>query len=211
MRIKTLKSLEQLLFFTKENLRLLEKNENTLSSNLRYWKKNGTVIQIKKGKYILKSQFDRVENKDDYMEFIANKLYEPSYISGEYVMDKFNLLTEAVYGISCVTTKKTKLFINPLGQFKYYSLTPRLFTGYEVKKFSSATIRLAKKSKALFDFLYLRFHKNAPISKIAVEELRLNWENLSKNEFEEVKKYSKVAGNKRVIGLINLIGKMYYD
>ena len=48
MKIKELKNLEKLLFLTKENLRLLEKNENTLASNLLYWSKNGLIIPVKK-------------------------------------------------------------------------------------------------------------------------------------------------------------------
>ena len=211
MKIKELKNLEKLLFLTKENLRLLEKNENTLASNLLYWSKNGLIIPLKKGKYVLKSRFEKEENKDLYLEYLANKLYEPSYISGEYIMGKYNLLTETVYGISSVTTKKTKSFDNKLGRFNYYSLSSKLFFGYESVRFYSANIMVAKKSKAVLDFLYLRFYKNTFISEKAIEELRINWENLSKKEFTELEKYAIVTKNKRTLKVISLIKKKYYD
>jgi len=211
MKIKDLKNLEKLLFLTKENLRLLEKNENTLASNLMYWTKNESIIRFKKGKFILKSRFEKEENKDLYLEYLANKIYEPSYISGEYVMSKYNLLTEAVYGISSVTTRKTKTFDNKLGKFNYYSLSPRLFSGFEIMKFYSANIMVAKKSKAVFDYLYLRFFKNALISEKSIEELRINWENLNKKEFGDIEEYARISKNKRVLEVVNLIKKKYYD
>lgn len=121
--------------------------------------------------YILKSRFEKEENKDLYLEYLANKIYEPSYISAEYVMSKYNLLTEAAYGISSVTTGKTKTFDNKLGRFNYNSLSPGLFFGFEIMKFYSASIMVARKPKAIFDYLYLRFFKNALISEKSIEEL----------------------------------------
>ncbi|PJA55420.1 hypothetical protein CO165_03630 [Candidatus Roizmanbacteria bacterium CG_4_9_14_3_um_filter_33_18] len=211
MKKANLDNLNNLLLFTKELLRQWEKNEDSLNFNIKYWSKNGLIIPLKKGKYILKSRFEKEENKDLYLEYLANKIYEPSYISGEYIMSKYNLLTEGVYGISSVTTKKTKSFDNKLGKFNYYSLSPRLFFGYESVKFYSASIMVAKKSKAVLDYLYLRFCKNALISEKAIEELRINWENLNKNEFLELEKYAVIANNKRTLKVISLIKQKYYD
>lgn len=211
MKKANLDYLNNLLLFTKESLRQWEKNEDALSFNIKYWTKNQLIIPLKKGKYILKSRFEKEENKDLYLEYLANKMYEPSYISGEYVMGKYNLLTEAVYGISSVTTRKTKTFDNKLGRFNYYSLSSRLFFGFEITKFYSANIMVAKKPKAVLDYLYLRFFKNALISEKSIEELRINWENLNKKEFEDLEKYARIVKNKRTQEVISLIKKKYYD
>jgi len=211
MKKANLNNLNNLLLFTKEALRQWEKNEDTLSFNIKYWKKNGIIIPLKKGKYILKSRFEKEENKDMYLEYLANKIYEPSYVSGEYVMSKYNLLTEAVYGISSITTKKTKTFENQIGRFNYYTVSLRLFFGFEITKFYSANIMMAKKSKAVFDYLYLRFLKNSLISEKSIQELRINWENLNKKEFKEIEKYAKIVKNNRILKVISLIKKIYYD
>jgi len=211
MKKANLNNLNNLLLFTKEALRQWEKNEDTLSFNIKYWKKNGIIIPLKKGKYILKSRFEKEENKDMYLEYLANKIYEPSYVSGEYVMSKYNLLTEAVYGISSITTKKTKTFENQIGRFNYYTVSLRLFFGFEITKFYSANIMMAKKSKAVFDYLYLRFLKNSLISEKSIQELRINWENLNKKEFKEIEKYAKIVKNNRILEVISLIKKIYYD
>ncbi len=210
MKINQLKQLEDLLIITKDGFRLYEKNENNLSSNLKYWVKKGELIRLKKGRYILKSRWQNEYRKEDYLEFLANKIYEPSYLSCEYVMNKYNLLTESVYSVTSITTKKTKVFKNQLATYVYYSITPNLFFDFYLKKSDLAPILIAKKSKAVFDFLYLRFLKNTPINKKVIIELRINWENINKKEFLEIKRYADKSKNKRVIQVINLISKIYY-
>jgi predicted transcriptional regulator of viral defense system len=211
MKITELKKINNLLIISKESLRQLEPNEQALNANIKYWVKKGDLIRIKKGRYILKSFFEKEEDKESYLEYLANKIYQPSYLSCEYVMQKYGLLTEAVYGITSITTRKTKTFTNQLGQFTYYSITPSLFFDFEIKKYRNADILIAKKQKAIFDFLYLRFLKNAEISEKAVEELRINWENFNKGELAELKIYGKKSKNQRIIRLISLIEKQYYD
>lgn len=211
MKKANLDNLNNLLLFTKESLRQWEKNENALNFNIKYWKKKGLIIPLKKGKYILKTRFEKEENKEAYLEYLANKIYEPSYLSGEYMMSKYNLLTEAVYGISSVTTKKTIIFDNNLGRFSYYSISPRLFFGFEIIKFYSASIMAANKPKAVLDYLYLRFIKNSLISEKSIEELRIKWENLNKKEFENLRIYAVKINNKRLLEVIRLIKKKYYD
>ncbi len=124
-------------------------------------------------------------------------------------MNKFGLLTEAVFGITSITTKTTKTFVNALGNFNYYSISPALFLGYEVKKNGSFPIAVAKKSKAVFDFLYLRFIKNTPINKKTIEELRINWETITGGEFKEIKNYASKTKSVRLNQVINLISNTY--
>ncbi len=211
MKKANLDYLDNMLLFTKESLRQWEKKENNLNFNIKYWIQKGIIIPLKKGTYILKSRFEKEKNKDLYVEYLANKIYEPSYVSCEYVMNKYNLLSEAVYGISNVTTSKTKIFNNSIGKFSYVSLNPRLFLGYEIVKFYSADIYTAKKSKAVFDYLYFRFYKNSLISEKSIEELRINWENLNKEEFKEIETYAKISKNNRISNTIRLIKNKYYD
>lgn len=209
MKTTQLDKLSTFLLFTKETLRQLEKDNDRLDFNIKYWLKKGTIIALKRGVYVLKDKWERETNKDDYRQYIANQLYQPSYLSGEYVMSKFGLLTEAVYGITNMTTKTTKTFTNSLGNFTYYSLSPALFLGYEVKKTGSFSVAVAKKSKAVFDFLYLRFIKNTPVNKKTVEELRINWENMTKDEFWELVQYGRKTKSVRLNQAINIITETY--
>jgi predicted transcriptional regulator of viral defense system len=211
MKFNKLSTIENLLFFTKEALRTLEPNNSSLDFNLKYWLKKGRIISLKNGMYVLKDRWEKEQNKQLYLEYLANKILEPSYLSGEYVLSKYALLAEAVYTITSITTQCSKSFTNNLGQFNYYSITPKLFTGYKTVAFDSATVLVANKEKALFDYLYLRFLKLTPINTKAIEELRINWENINTREFLRVKNYAKKARSTRIKKLISLIEKQYYD
>lgn len=209
MKIDQLNKLSNLFLFTKETLRQLERDNDRLDFNIKYWLKKGNIVAMKRGVYLLKEKWERETRKDDYLQYIANQLYQPSYLSGEYVMSKYGLLTEAVFGITSITTKTTKTFTNSLGSFTYYSISPELFTGYEIRMNNSFSAAVAKKSKAVFDFLYLRFIKNAPVNNKTIEELRINWENINKTEFGELLQYGQKTKSIRIKHVIDIIQHNY--
>lgn len=210
MKTSDLKKLNNLLLISKESLTSFENNKEGLNFNIKYWVKKGVLISVKRGLYVLKDVWEKEPNKDLYLEYLANKIYEPSYLSFEYVLNKYSLLSEGVLAVTSATTRSTKSISNSLGVFNYYSLSEELFSGYIVKNFGSSSIFEAVKSKALFDFLYIRFLKKALINKEIVEELRINWENFKRRDFLEMKKYAMIAKSRRVKEVIKLIGEMYY-
>lgn len=209
MKSQSLKLISNLDFFTKEALRQLETDKEALNFNIKNWLKNGKIISLKKGLYLLAERWEKEADKESYSEFLANKIYEPSYLSMEYVMSKYGLLTEAVYGLSSVTTKKTKVFKNRVGLFSYSSITPGLFTGFKIE--NGARIKVvASKAKAVFDYLYFRFLKETPINQKEILELRINWENLSQKEWVEVEKYIRKTRSQRLEKMTEIIRKQYY-
>lgn len=210
MNRKNLDLLIPLDFFTKETLRQMEADKDALDFNIKSWIKSGKIISLKKGIYLLRERWEKEGNKQGYLEYLANKIYQPSYLSGEYVMAKYGLLTEAVYGLSSVTTAKTKIWRNQLGGFYYYSISSKLYLGYEVAKFYSAPVLAASKSKAVFDFLYFRFLRNSPVNIQEVRELRINWEGISKKELAKISEYADISKSKKTQRLIKLIKSEYY-
>ncbi|OGH88656.1 MAG: hypothetical protein A3J93_00995 [Candidatus Magasanikbacteria bacterium RIFOXYC2_FULL_42_28] len=212
MKIEKLEEKTQsLLLLSKKTLSKFEPSINNLNGNLRYWQKNGDLISLKGGLYILKKRYEKELEKGEYQEYISCQLVQPSYLSVEYVMAKYSLLTEAVYCITAMTTKKTRAIRNQLNTFRYYSLTPKLFTGYKVKYFLGAPIWEAEKEKAIFDFLYLRFIRNQPINEKVIDDLRINWDEVSIQEWERVKTFCQFTNSKKVVVAIMLIDKMYFS
>ena len=210
MKVKELTKLSRLLLFSKDSLRQFESRADALDYNLKYWKKRGVIITLKKGLYILKDRWDKETKRDLYLAYLANKLYEPSYLSLEYVLNKYSLLSEAVYGLTCITTGSTKFFVNDLGRFSYYSISPKLFSGYKQERSYVVPILIAKKTKALFDYLYLRFLKKTPVDPKEVMELRINWENVNPQEFNQLQRYATLSNSIRVKKIIELIKNQYY-
>jgi len=195
---------KNLLILNKQTLRNLEKDENSLNLNLKYWIKTGKLLRLKKGVYITAEKWQKEENKDDYLEYLANRLLSPSYVSLEYVLSRYQLLTEATVNLTSVSTKIGRVFSSDLAGFKYYSISEKLFTGYELKKFKNADIFIAGKEKALFDFLYFRFRrKRADLDSI--ENLRINWENISPKELERAQKFCSLTNNKNIKEVFEII------
>ena len=67
------------------------------------YQKKGYLIKAKKGLYFLK------ENPPLDFE-LANRLYQPSYVSFESALSFYEMLPETVYQITSATTRKTKSF-----------------------------------------------------------------------------------------------------
>lgn len=88
--------------------------------------------------------------------YLANKLYEPSYISLEFALSYHRVIPETVYEITSVTTKSTRCF-TALGKiFSYHSLKQDAFTGYILEKQDGFTYLIAEPEKAFVDCMYLR-------------------------------------------------------
>lgn len=114
----------------------------------RYAKQN-FVIRVKRGLYVLAdSQLSEL--------FLANKLYEPSYISREFALSYHRVIPETVYEITSVTTKPTRRF-EKLGKiFSYRKIKKSAFTGYETIKQNNVSFRIADAEKAFVDTNYFR-------------------------------------------------------
>jgi len=201
---------QKLLIFNRSALRNLEVSRDVLSGNIKYWLKQKKIIGLKNGWYVLADKYRRAQDKAGYLEYIANQLVQPSYLSVEYVLAKYQILSEPVNALTSVTTKTSREIINDLAAFRFYSLSPKLFFGYKIMPCQGAPIFMAEKPKALFDFLYLRFLKGRPINERSVINLRLNWENISVADFKKARGYLKPIKSRRLSLLFSIIERQYY-
>lgn len=135
---------------------------------LNYWHNQGYIKPLAGGYYILADQ--AIDEMVLFM--VANKIYEPSYISLESALAYYEIIPETVLGVTSVSSRKTKQYDTDWGVFSYRSVKPRYMIGYQVidnspgKKFKIACLE-----KALLDYLYL----HSDIQSMAdFEELRWN-------------------------------------
>ncbi|MCX5813950.1 MAG: hypothetical protein NT178_15595 [Proteobacteria bacterium] len=166
--------------------------------------KRGAMLHLRKNLYVTKIYLDNAQRKgifSDYVEFIANRLYLPSYLSLDYVLHEHNMLTEIPRNITSVGLRKTDHFTNDLGNFIYHKIKEELFLGFNVVKKGDFSILKATKAKALFDFLY--FRKRLLTDKRAVEELRLNLDEFKENDFKEFIGYVEMEGSPKMKEIFN--------
>ncbi len=190
--------------FSSANLAPLGEKRLYLNIILSRSVKRGVLLRLRKNLYVAKSYLDQAERKgifSDYVEFTANKLYSPSYLSLEYVLHEHNLLTDLPRNITSVGMRKTDHFSNELGNFIYHTIKKDLFCGFKVIKKGNFSILKATKAKALFDFLY--FRKKLLVDRKALEALRLNLGEFNKNDFKELEGYVAKEGSVKMKEIIN--------
>src|SRR5262245_49587671 len=150
-QVPNLVKLSSLSYFDKETLsQIIEVSENSLYADIKRWLKRGDLVHLKKGWYVTDAYLRSLADRDAYLDFLANKLREPSYLSLEYVLQKHGLLTEAVYALTSVTLKATRTYKNEFGVYFYRNIKEELFEGFRIVNRGGFEIKEATKAKALF-------------------------------------------------------------
>ncbi len=197
--------------FTKQNLRAYFKGGvNTFNAQIKYALGRGDILKLKNGYYISNDFYVRTKNQDALREYIAGQLKAPSYLSKEYVMQKYGLLTEAIYSISSVSLKKRGSFQNFLGFFIYSSVKEDLYFGFEKKRYLSNFYYEANKAKAVFDYLYLKKNINLKLKPEILEGLRINWDNFSKKDFDLFNEYCIQSKSKKMLRIASILKNNIY-
>lgn len=211
MKLNDTKKLHVLPYFTKNTLRTITKeSDNTLSVSIKRMLNGRKLIKLKNGFYVSQFYFEKNKHLTDYREFLASVLCQPSYLSLEYILGKYDILTEGAQIFTSVTLKTTRSYENKFGSYIYKNITETLFTGYKTKFFADNTYYIASKAKALFDYLYFL----ADIVDFSndnydvIDERRLRVELFNKDDWEEILRYLKIK-NTRKIELIKLKLKPY--
>lgn len=185
--------------FSVPQLSLLAKHKQTFRNQISQWKKQGLIIPLKKGLYIL-NEHDRKISLS--REFIANQLVFPSYVSLEYALSFYGFIPEKAFQVTSITSKKTAEFVNSYGTFVYRNLKIRLFFGYtNLQDENGMQILMAEKEKALLDFLYLNLSQINPDNLDFLEE-SYRFENLKELNQSRLLNYSEKFQSKKLIQLI---------
>ncbi len=151
--------------------------------------KKAELIRIKKGLYILGEDF---RQEPLSLEFIANLIYGPSYVSQEYALQYYGLIPERVETITSMSSKRHKYFSTPLGHFQYTYLNQQRFTvgvdWLQIRK--NITILIASPEKALVDTLakYRDVTRQKEMRALLLENLRLEEDELAALDLSRLEK-----------------------
>lgn len=190
------------LFETRELKLILGKDfSSTTLNNLKNWSNKGYITMLRRGLYIV----SEAKEKLDAMA-LATKIYFPSYVSLETALGYYGIIPEAVFTVTSVTTRKTKEFKTPVGNFSYQKIKKEAFGGFETKKQAGISFNLALPEKALIDFLYL----NRNILNGSHEQFSsYRFSKDFKFDTKKLLNFAKVFHNKKVLSLIQDFIKYY--
>ena len=147
-------------------------------------------LKLKRGLYSLSET-----PPNNYL--IANRLYEPSYISFDTALSYYGIIPETIYSITSATAKATRRFIVKGIEYTYQKLRKEFFAGYRAIKYQGETVLLAEPEKALADYLYF----------IELKKRNLSYErlNLKKIQKSKVTAYVKLFKRPKMNNLIKNI------
>lgn len=176
-------------------------------TNITRWVKNGHLIKLRQNHYA----FAECRQMNDFEMLVANKIYQPSYISLHSALAFYGMIPEMVVQKTSVTTLKTARFTNDFGEFSYNTIKSGLFFGYEPKPLKdNHSVLFATPEKALLDLLYLfPFYNTAE----EIEELRLD-DFFMREELdrEKLMRYLELFHCETLKKRIEILSKLYdYD
>lgn len=150
-------------FFGSDVAEILSVSPKAMRNQLTRWKKQGLLIELKRGLYVL----SRDERQAPLSKEVAAAIiYQPSYISLEFAMSHYKMIPERVSAVTSITTRKTRSFRNEEGSFIYRNLKPSLYFGFAAKKDEYGyPYFIAEPEKALLDYLYLNLGRITPDDK----------------------------------------------
>jgi hypothetical protein len=166
---------------------------------LSLWKKKGYIESVKRDLFVFSDEKEKLSSEE-----ISSMLYEPSYLSLEFVLGYYGIIPEMVFAKTAVTTKTTRKFSNGFGLFVYRHIQPKLFFGYVAVDTAFGKYLLAEPEKALLDYLYFNLGKINNEQDVA--ELRINKEELLKIiDQKKLETYLGEFGTKKLERVIRMI------
>lgn len=141
--------------------------------------RSGEVIRVKKGLYVRGNRPGEESLIDPLV--LSGLVYGPSYVSLESALAWHGLIPEAVDEITCVTSKRAKLFRTPLGRFSYVPINEDAFPlGIRLESGKGGSWFLAEPEKAVCDRIAqvkgLQTMREVP--ELLQDDLRISLEDL---------------------------------
>lgn len=139
--------------------------------------KEGSLFQIRRGHYI---NLKATDYSHTNAENLANIVYYPSYISLEWALQYYGLISERVHTVTSVTTRRSSQFSTPIAHFSYEHINKNRYpVGYVAQGAADSCYLIATPEKAIVDFVNLRTDKipwrsDSAIATFLSDDLRLN-------------------------------------
>lgn len=167
--------------------------------------KQGELIRLKRNLYIVNKE---LSGKETDVRLCANHIYGPSYVSVQWAMRYYGMIPEQVFQMSSVTTKRSRSFRTPIGEFSYMQVPDKYFPiGIELVEESGVSFLMASREKALCDtILYDNYVPPQSLTALATyleEDMRLDMDILKELDKEIILECAN-AGRKSQI-LTNLV------
>lgn len=121
--------------------------------NISNWINKGYIMKLRNGWYA----FHECLSLPDFQQYIANRIYRPSYISLHTALSHYGMIPEEVMKTTSVTTLKTAEFKNAFGVYAYQMVKRELMFGYQPKPMADLFFSPRQRKHCLIFFIFISF------------------------------------------------------
>ena len=157
--------------------------------------KSGELIRIKRDLFIVNQE---LTGKETDVRLCANHIYGPSYVSFQWALRYYGMIPEQVFLMTSATTKRTRFFETPLGNFNYVQVPASYFPiGVECTEEQGIHFLMATREKALCDTILLDdFVPRQSIKSLAAyleEDITLDMDILAELDTDIIEQCSRIG------------------
>jgi hypothetical protein len=170
--------------------------------------RSGELIRLKRNLFIINQE---LTGKETDVRLCANHIYGPSYVSFQWALRYYGMIPEQVFMMTSATTKRTRFFETPIGNFNYVQVPASYFPiGVECREELGISFLMATREKALCDTILLDdFVPRQSIKSLATyleDDLRLDMDILTELDTEVIEQCSRIGRKEQTFkNLIKII------
>ena len=140
-----------------------------LKKRIAFLTKQGWLVRIKKGLYIIVTDIGGLGSNDVSANAISRALNNESYVSFENALQYHGMFDQMVSGTSAITFKRARTYKVKDLTVKFFKIKKELYFGFTEERSDIGLVNMAQKEKALLDILYFRstrYHSNLVWEKL---------------------------------------------
>ena len=170
--------------------------------------KSGELIRLKRNLFIVNKE---LTGKETDARLCANHIYGPSYVSFQWALRYYGMIPEQVFMMTSATTKRTRSFETPIGNFNYVQVPVSYFPiGVECREEQGISFLMATREKALCDTILLdNFVPHQSIKSLTAyleEDIRLDMDILTELDLNIIEQCSRIGRKSQIFqNLIKII------
>lgn len=196
---RTLKGKRIFLFNGLDVQRILGVSKTSAVFLLHRYRQKGFIVSLKRNLYAF-------ADKPVLDLYLANRLYEPSYISLEFALSYHRVIPETVYEVTSVTAKSTRKFNFSGKLFSYRRIKSEAFAGYYTQTQDEFSFSMAEPEKAFVDLAYFEVLKGKKPSSMFLnrfdEKGRFNKDKINSSK---AFRYARLFNNSELLRIVKTI------
>jgi predicted transcriptional regulator of viral defense system len=148
--------------------------------------KAGWLVRIKKGLYLVVTDFSALAAGNVSNFVISNALNGKSYVSFANALNWYGMFDQLTKSVDAVTTARARNYRFRSTEFRFFRVKEKLFFGFAQERADGRIVNIAEREKIILDYLSLR--RNAATVSLVFEKLK---EHKNAFDFSKMINYAK--------------------